>query len=66
MRPISQEGGDGSAQRGRSVISTIALFSYVIRQRTVSCNQRPPSARYLSQSDDVFYLSFGYSSDSEQ
>ena len=30
MRPIGREGGDGSAQRGRSLISTIALFFSVL------------------------------------
>ena len=28
MRPIGREGGDGSAQRGRSMISTIALLYF--------------------------------------
>jgi len=28
MRPIGREGGDGSAQSGRSLISTTALFLY--------------------------------------
>jgi len=36
MRPIGWEWGDGSAQRGRSLISTIALLSFAYYQASLT------------------------------
>jgi len=53
MRPIGREGGDGSAQRGRSLISTIVFLwsPYVIGQTIIFL----PCDFYLS-----IYLLFSF------